>query len=93
MRTAKIGPDLRLRQSRSKEAALSSFSRLYILANLLGNERPWFVICDWWILIRFACFCVLRLVALFLKSTVSLTSVLSFFNFFILKRGEFRFQR
>ena len=39
----------------------------YILANLLGNERPLFVICDWWISIRFACFCVSRFVALYLK--------------------------
>ena len=81
------------RQSQSEEAVLSSFSRLYILANLLGNERPWFVICDWWISIRFVCFCVSRLVALFLKSIVSFTLVLSFFNLFILKRGKFRFQR
>ena len=34
------------RQSQSEEAALSSFSRLYILPNLLGNERPWFVMFD-----------------------------------------------
>ena len=39
------------------------------------------------------CFCVSRFVALFLKSTVSFTLVLSLFNFFILKRGKFRFQR
>ena len=31
------------------------------------------MICDWWISIRFVCFCVSRLVALFLKSTVSFT--------------------
>ena len=35
------------------------------------------------------CFCVSRFVALFLKSTLSFTLVLSFFNFFILKRGKF----
>ena len=64
---------------------LSSLSRLYILANLLGNESLWFVICDWWISIRFVCFSVSRLVALFLKSIVSFTLVLIFFNFFILK--------
>ena len=51
------------------------------------------MICDWWISIRFVCFCVSRFVALFLKSTVSFTLVLSLFNFFILKRGKFRFQR
>ena len=51
------------------------------------------MICDWWISIRFVCFCVSRLVALFLKSTVSFILVLSFFNLFILKRGKFRFQR
>ena len=51
------------------------------------------VVCDWWIAIRVVCFCVSRFVALFLKSTVSLILVLSFVNFFILKRGKFRFQR
>ena len=94
------------RQSQSEEAVLSWLPftclqsqaafycfRCFILANLLGNERPWFVICDWWISIRFVCFCVSRFVALFLKSTVSFTLVLSFFNLFILKRGKFRFQR
>ena len=80
------------RHPQSEEAALSSLSRLYILANLLGNERPWFVICDWWISIHFVCFCVSRFVALFLKSTLSFTLVLSSFNFFILKRGKFKFQ-
>ena len=44
------------RHSQSGEAALSSLCHLYILANLLGNERPLFVICDWWIAIRFVCF-------------------------------------
>ena len=34
----------------------------------------------------------LRFVALFLKSTLSFTLVLSFFNFFILKCGKFKFQ-
>ena len=34
-----------------------------ILTALLGNnfnglKRSWFVICDWWISIRFVCFCV-----------------------------------
>ena len=51
------------------------------------------MIYDWWIAIRFVCFCVSRFVALFLKSTVSLILVLRFVNFFILKRGKFRFQR
>ena len=51
------------------------------------------MICDWWISIPFVCFCVSRFIALFLKSTVSFTLVLSFFNFFILKCGKFRFQR
>ena len=32
------------RKSQSEEATLSSLSCLYILANLLGNESPWFVI-------------------------------------------------
>ena len=50
--------------------------------------------CDWWISIRFVCFCVSWFVALILKSIVSFTLALSFFfNFFILKRGKFRFQR
>ena len=73
------------RKSKSEEVTLSSLSRLYILANLLGNESPWSVISDWWISIRFVCFCVSGLIALFLKSTVSFTLVLIFFNFFILK--------
>ena len=39
-----------------------------ILAALLGNnfnglKRSWFVICDWWVSIRFVCFCVSRFVA------------------------------
>ena len=55
--------------------------------------RGLFVICDWWISIPFVCFCVSRFIALFLKSTVSFTLVLSFFNFFILKCCKFRFQR
>ena len=37
------------------------------------------VVCDWWIAIRFVCFCVSRLVALFLKSTISFTLALRFF--------------
>ena len=67
------------RQSKSEEAALSSLSCLsYILANLLGNKRSSFVICDWWISIRFVCFCVSRLDALFLKSfTLALRFFLS----------------
>ena len=75
------------RQSKSEEAALSSLSRLlFILANLLGNKRSSFVICDWWISIRFVCFCVSRLDTLFLKSTVSFTLALRFFFiFFTLK--------
>ena len=28
-----------------------------------GFKRSWFVICDWWISIRFVCFCVSRLLA------------------------------
>ena len=68
------------RQSKSEEAALSSLSRLlFILANLLGTKRSSFVICDWWISIRFLCFCVSRLDALFLKSTVSFTLALRIF--------------
>ena len=42
----------------------------FILTDLLGNstllhgfKRSWFVICDWWISIRFVCFCVSRFVA------------------------------
>ena len=52
---------------------------LYISVNLLGNKRSSFVICDWWISIRFVCFCVSRLDALFLKSIVSFTLALRFF--------------
>ena len=37
------------------------------------------MICDWWISIRFGCFCVSRLDALFLKCTVSFTLALRFF--------------
>ena len=44
------------------------------------------VVCDLW-LVDCDPFCV------FLKSTVSLILVLSFVNFFTLKRGKFRFQR
>ena len=68
------------RQWKSEEVALFSLSRLlYILANLLGKKRSSFVICDWWISIRLVCFCVSRLDALFLKSTVSFTLALRFF--------------
>ena len=81
------------RHSKSEEVALSSLSRLYILANLLWNKRSSFVICDLWISIRFVCFCASRLDALFLKSTVSFALALRFFNFFTLKHGKFRFQR
>ena len=28
---------------------------IYSLANLLGNESLWFVICDWWMSIRYVC--------------------------------------
>ena len=54
------------------------------------------MICDWWISIRFVCFCVLKFVALFLKSTVSFTLAFVFvfcffFVVFILKHGKFRF--
>ena len=42
----------------------------FILTDLLGNstllhgfKRSWFVICDWWISIRFVCFSVSRFVA------------------------------
>ena len=38
-----------------------------------GKRKP--VVCDWWISIRFVYLCVSRLVALFLKSTVSFTLV------------------
>ena len=38
------------------------------------------MVCDWWISIRFVYLCVSRLVALFLKSTVSFTLVLGFFS-------------
>ena len=76
-----------------KKRLFLHFVNFYILANLLGNERPLFVTCDWWIAIRFVCFCVSRVVALFLKSTVGLILVLSFVNFFTLKRDKFRFQR
>ena len=41
-----------------KKRLFLHFVNFYILANLLGNERPLFVICDWWIAIRFVCFCV-----------------------------------
>ena len=56
------------------------------------------VVCDLWLVdcdpfCVFLCFCVSRVVALFLKSTVSLILVLSFVNFFTLKRGKLRFQR
>ena len=30
---------------------------------LKGSKGLWFVICDWWISIRFVCFCVSRFVA------------------------------
>ena len=33
------------RQSKSEEWSLF---RLHISADLLGNKRSWFVICDWW---------------------------------------------
>ena len=72
------------RQSKSEESALS---RLQILADVLGNKRSWFVICDWWISIRFVCFCISRFVAfellcsvaMLLTSAVSLSLALSFF--------------
>ena len=62
--------------SKSEEAGLSSLSRPYFLANLLGNKKSWFLGCNWWILIRFVCLCVSRFFALFLKSTVSFLSSL-----------------
>ena len=62
--------------SKSEEAGLSSLSRPYFLANLLGNKKLWFFVCNWWILIRFVCLCVSRFFALFLKSTVSFLSSL-----------------
>ena len=71
--------------SQPEEAVLSSLSHLYILAKWKA------VVCDWRISTCFVCFSVF--VALFLKSTISFTLVLSFFNFFLLKHGKFRFQR
>ena len=62
--------------SKSEEAGLSSLSRPYFFANLLGNKKSWFFVCNWWILIRFVCLCVSRFFALFLKSTVSFLSSL-----------------
>ena len=76
-----------LSQSKSEEAALSSLSRLYILANEPLRKQK-VVVCDWWISIRFVCFCVSRLDALFLKSTVSFTLALTFFYLFTLKHGS-----
>ena len=75
-------------------SCVSSLSRVYILVNLLGNERPWFVICGWWTSIRFVCFCASRFVALFFEKRCKFYLSSKFFlNFFILKRGKFRFQR
>ena len=48
----------------SKANWLLRFSLLsIILTDLLGNKRSWFVICDWWISIRFVHFCVARFAA------------------------------
>ena len=58
------------------------------------------IVCDWWILIRFVCFCVSRFVAFELQCSVAcfwkaqyLTRSCKFFIFFILKHGKFRFPR
>ena len=47
-----------------------NYTKLIILADLLGElcllervKRFWFLICDWWISIRFVRFCVSRFVA------------------------------
>ena len=73
-----------------KKLWLSSLSRPYTLANLLGNKRSWFVIGGFQFVL---CFCASGFVALFLKSTVSFTLALSFFVLFILNHGKFRFPR
>ena len=70
------------------------FSAFFAFSPLNFNEPPkkWKpVVCDLWLVDfdPFVCFCVSRFVALFLKSTVSFTLILSFFYFFILKRGKF----
>ena len=58
------------------------------------------MVCDWWILIRFVCFCLSRFVAFELQCSVAcfwkaqyLTCSCKFFIFFILKHGKFRFPR
>ena len=83
------------RQSKSEEAALSSLSRLlFILANLLGNKRS-FVICVW--LVDFDPFCVFLCFKVtcfvFEKHRKFYLSSKTFFIFFTLKHGKFRFQR
>ena len=63
-----------------KSGAFFAFSPLH-LSGPLRKQRV--VVCDWWIWIRFVCFCVSRFVALFLKKNRKFT----------LKHGKFRFPR
>ena len=67
-------------KSKSEESPLSC---LHILADLLRNKMSWFVICYWWISIRFVFFSVRSCWTsesggVFLKSPVSFTLALSF---------------
>ena len=62
-----------------RSGAFFAFSRFIHLCEPLRKQISSFVICDWWISIRFVCFCVSRLGALFLKSTVSFILALRFF--------------
>ena len=46
-------------------AAINQLNRPFRKQNftLTGSKRLWFLICDWWISIRFVCFCISRFVA------------------------------
>ena len=51
--------DCVFRCRQSSQRTSSQKTKLYFN----GFKRSWFVICDWWIPIRFVCFCVSRFVA------------------------------
>ena len=72
-----------------RSGAFFDFSPLHFSEPLRKRKA---VVSDWWILIRL-CVSVFQGLLLCFEKHRKFTLVLSFFNFFILKRGKFRFQR